>query len=95
MVNSTYFDLFFKSSIPKQVSISFDGVVLTNDDLYNQEMELEENLCSEGELRFGSCEASILKFKSSDWKGAPMRPFLSEGTRWIPTVFPMTGSTVR
>ena len=66
MVNYTYFDLFFKSSIPKQVSISFDGVVLTNDDLYNQEMELEENLCSEGELRFGSCEASILKFKSSD-----------------------------
>ena len=43
MVNYTYFDLFFKSSIPKQVSISFDGVVLTNDDLYNQEMELEEN----------------------------------------------------
>lgn len=66
MVNYTYFDLFFKSSIPKQVSISFDGVVLTNDDLYNQEMELEENLCSEGELRFGSCEASVLKFKSSN-----------------------------
>lgn len=66
MVNYKYFDLFFKSSIPKHVSISFGGITLTNDDLYNQEMELEESLCSEEGLRFGSCEASVLKFKSSD-----------------------------
>ncbi len=66
MVNYKYFDLFLKNSIPKQIAIEFDGVVLTNDDLYNQEMELEESLCSEGELRFGSCEASVLKFKSSN-----------------------------
>lgn len=66
MIDYIYKDLFLKDSIPKQVTISFDNVVLTNEDLYNQEMTLEESLCSEKELRFGCCEASVLKFKISD-----------------------------
>jgi len=66
MIDYKYKDLFLDNSIPKQVTISFDNVVLTNEDLYNQEMTLEENLCSEEELRFGSCESSILSFKISD-----------------------------
>lgn len=66
MINYKYFDLLLKNSIPKQIMIEFDGITLTNDDLYNQEMTLEESLCSEEELRFGSCEVSVLKFKISN-----------------------------
>lgn len=66
MINYKYFDLFLKNSIPKQIMIEFDGITLTNDDLYNQEMTLEESLCSEEELRFGSCEVNVLKFKISN-----------------------------
>ena len=66
MIDYKHFDLFLKNSISKQVVISSGSTVLTNEDLYNQEMELEESLCSEGELRFGCCEASSLKFKISD-----------------------------
>lgn len=66
MVDYEYSDLFFKDSVSKKIIISFDNAILTNEDLYNQEMTLEESLCSESELRFGSCEAGILKFKISD-----------------------------
>lgn len=66
MIDYKYEDLFWDNSIPKQVTISFDNVVLTNEDLYNQEMTLEESLCSEEELIFGSCESSVFKFKISD-----------------------------
>lgn len=66
MVDYEYSDLFFKDSVSKKIIISFDNAILTNEDLYNQEMTLEESLCSESELLFGSCEAGILKFKISD-----------------------------
>lgn len=66
MIDYTYKDLFLDNSIPKQVIISSDNVVLTNEELYNQEMTLEESLCSEEKLIFGSCESSIFKFKISD-----------------------------
>lgn len=66
MIDYKYYDLFLKNSIPKQIKIEFENVTLTNVDLYNQEMTLEESICSEPELRFGSCEASVLKFKISD-----------------------------
>lgn len=66
MIDYKYWDLFLENSIPKQILISFDGATLTNEDLYNQELSLEESLCSLEELRFGCCEASVLKFKISD-----------------------------
>lgn len=66
MIDYEYSDLFLENSIPKQILISFDGATLTNEDLYNQELSIEENLCSLEELRFGCCEASVLKFKISD-----------------------------
>jgi len=66
MIDYTYKDLFLDNSIPKQMIISSDNVVLTNEELYNQEMTLEESLCSEEKLIFGSCESSIFKFKISD-----------------------------
>lgn len=63
MVEFEHSDLFLKDSITKQIKISFDGGALTNEDLINQEMNLEESLCSEEQLIFGSCEASVLQFK--------------------------------
>lgn len=66
MINYKYFDLFWEDSLPKEVKIESGSIVLTNDDLYNQEMELEESLCSDEGLRFGCCEASVFKFKTSE-----------------------------
>lgn len=48
----------------KKISIvSDDGLInITNTELHQQQFELTESLCSESELRFGSCEASMIKF---------------------------------
>lgn len=63
MIDYKYADLYAQDSIDKQVKIEYDGGTITNEDLYSESMELTESLCSESELRFGSCEASVLKFK--------------------------------
>lgn len=56
-------ELYNQDSIPKEVIISYDGGTLTSTDLYNQEMTLTESICSETEIKYGSCEASELSFK--------------------------------
>ncbi len=63
MIDYKYAALFAEDSITKHLTIEYDTTVITNDDLFNQEYTLEESLCSESELRFGSCEASVIKFK--------------------------------
>lgn len=63
MIDYTYNNLFMDDSTSKQLIIEFDNTVITNEDLFDQTMTLEESLCSEKELRFGVCEASVLKFK--------------------------------
>ena len=63
MIDYGYKDLFLQDSIEKQITISYGNTVITNEDLFNQEMTLEESLCSEQQLIFGSCEASVIKFK--------------------------------
>ena len=64
MVNYKYFDLFWKGSVDKQWKIEYDGGVIVNKgQLFSESIELKESLCSETELRFGSCEASSFKFK--------------------------------
>lgn len=63
MVDYKYFDLFTQTSVNKQVLIEYDGGVITNEELFAESMELTESLCSEEELRFGTCEASMIKFK--------------------------------
>lgn len=63
MIDFKYADLFADDSISKQIIISYDRTVITNEDLFNQEFTLEESLCSENELRFGACEASVVRFK--------------------------------
>lgn len=63
MINYKHKDLFQQDSVEKQLIISYDNVSITNEDLFNQEMTLEESLCSDQQLIFGSCEASVIKFK--------------------------------
>ena len=63
MLDYAYRELYQKDSVDKKISISYDGGKITNTDLYSESFELKESICSESELRFGSCEASMLKFK--------------------------------
>lgn len=66
MVDYKYADLFKKDSVDKQMQIAFDGGIITNAELHSQQFELNESLCSDNQLRFGSCEASSIKFKISN-----------------------------
>jgi len=63
MIEHVYKDLYNEDSVGKQMIIAFDGGEITNTELYSESFELTESLCSENELRFGSCEASAIKFK--------------------------------
>lgn len=63
MVDYKYAKLYTQDSIDKQVKIEYDGGTTTNEELFFETIELTESLCSEPELRFGCCEASVLKFK--------------------------------
>ena len=64
MIDYEYADLFLTDSVDKQLHIYFDETgEITNEDLYSQEFTLRESLCSEQQLKFGSCEASSVEFK--------------------------------
>ena len=60
-----YKELFNQSGIPKRLILSFPklSVTLGNEDIVSESMEITESLCSEPELRFGSCEASVFKLR--------------------------------
>lgn len=66
MSDYKYKDLFLQDSVDKQLNIVFDGGVITNTELHNDQFELVESICSGDELKFGGCEASSLKFKVSN-----------------------------
>ena len=66
MVDFQYADLFKKDSVDKQLQIAFDSGTITNTELHQGQFELNESLCSEENLRFGSCEASSIKFRISN-----------------------------
>lgn len=70
MIEHVYKELYNQDSVDKQLNITFEGGTITNTDLYNENFELTESLCSESELRFGSCEASVLKFKIANTVGS-------------------------
>ena len=86
MVDYKYFDLFTKDSIDKQIKIEYDGGTITNSELFSESMELTESLCSESELRFGCCEASILKFKVANI----MQPLIG---KWLTVSETLNGNT--
>lgn len=68
MVDYVHSNLFQQSSVDKQLIIETDDktVKITNNELHQQKFELEESLCSENQLKFGSCEASSIKFTVSN-----------------------------
>ena len=68
MVDYAYSNLFQQSSVDKQLIIETDDktVKITNNELHQQKFELEESLCSENQLEFGSCESSSIKFTVSN-----------------------------
>lgn len=63
MVDYELRELFNQDSVEKQIKISYGSTVITNEDLFGNEMMIEESLCSESQLKFGCCEASLVKFK--------------------------------
>lgn len=65
MVDYKYKDLFWKSHVDNQLKISSeDGEFkATNSDIHWEDFELTESLCSESEIRFGSCEPNMIKFQ--------------------------------
>lgn len=85
MIDYEFGDLFLQDSIEKQITISYGNVVITNEDLFNQEMTLEESLCSDQQLTFGSCEASVIKFKVANIV-APVK------NQWITVKMTLEGS---
>ena len=68
MIDYKYSNLFLsEDSVDKQMKIvSSDGIEITNDILHSENFTLEESLCSDSELKIGSCEASSIKFRVSN-----------------------------
>ena len=67
MISYSYQSLFEQNSIGKQYSIQvYDGSTLettiTNEELYSENIERHNPLCTEETLRYGACEASYIKF---------------------------------
>ena len=57
-------ELYFNESADKQMLISVDGtkIAFDNSMIESEAFEMDESLCSESELKFGSCEANSVKF---------------------------------
>lgn len=63
MIDYTHADLFQKDNVQKDFVLDFGDFQITNNRIYGEAFELSETLCSQNELRFGCCEASVVKFK--------------------------------
>lgn len=64
-MTNTYADLFKQSGVKKKLVVSFPelSLTLTDKDIIEESMEISESICSENELRFGSCESSVFKLR--------------------------------
>lgn len=63
MIDYVNSELFKKGGVRKDLLLQFDDTVISNDRIYQESFELTESLCSQSELKFGSCEASVMKVK--------------------------------
>lgn len=88
MVDYKYKDLFLKSHIDKQLKITADdgSFTATNPDIHFEDFELTESLCSDSELRFGSCEASMVKFQI-------LNAFIPLAGKWLTVTETLDGNT--
>ena len=57
MIDYIHREQFYTKKI--DIIITGDGVSLTNDDIYEESMELHESISMEENLAFGSCNASF------------------------------------
>lgn len=69
MVNK---DIYFNEYADKQMLISVDGtkIAFDNSMIESEAFEMDESLCSESELKFGSCEANAVKFTVHNTPGS-------------------------
>lgn len=69
MVNK---DTYFDEYTDKQMLISVDGtkIAFDNSMIESEAFEMDESLCSESELKFGSCEANSVKFTVHNTPGS-------------------------
>lgn len=65
-------ELYFNESADKQMLISVDGtkIAFDNSMIESEAFEMDESLCSESELKFGSCEANSVKFTVHNTPGS-------------------------
>lgn len=63
MIDIAWKNLYYEDSVDKQLKISFEGGEIGNRDIDAESMELTESLCSQQQLRFGCCEASVFKIR--------------------------------
>lgn len=62
MINNGYKSLFYDSGSNHQIFVSIDGKkIADNSSIEFESFELEETLCSESDLTFGSCESNCVK----------------------------------
>lgn len=62
MINNDYKSLFYDSGSDHRVFVSIDGKkIADNSSIEFESFELEEALCSESDLTFGSCESNCIK----------------------------------
>lgn len=68
MNNYKYKYLFEKDGVEKKLHIYTDdnSVDISNREIYNQQFEFEDGICSDNNLMFGLCESSSVKFKISN-----------------------------
>ena len=61
MIDYKYQELFLENSIKKNLIIKFNGGEISNSDIFYETMELTESVCSDNQITFGNCEASVFK----------------------------------
>ncbi len=65
MIDYELENLFEQDSVNKQLVIELSGgTTLTNADIVSESLKLQESICSEQNLTFGSCEASVISFQT-------------------------------
>lgn len=66
MIDYIHRDKFWHDSCNKQFFIlGDDDLVITNEEIYEEEFKIHESLNSNGNLLFGACESSYIEFKTS------------------------------
>ena len=66
MIDYEFQNLFLEQDVEKQIVIEYDTGTITNNEIHQEAFSVEESICSEENLVFGSCESSVLEFTVSN-----------------------------